>query len=150
MVHRALPTILILIFVITHSLNQVNALCCTDDIVVYFACSFFDNPVPNSFIYGWWGNGKWACRTKICKDGSTFSTFRNCGIGSCDMFGCNCEGGCKTNSEGNGTGATDKALNLFRKKYKINEIAHGKWILKQIKKIVDSVNQKNYMSIGNK
>lgn len=34
------------------------------------------------------------CRVKICNDGS-FVKGRYCGHGSCNIFGCHCEGGCR-------------------------------------------------------
>ncbi|XP_060647851.1 protein Diedel-like [Drosophila nasuta] len=38
--------------------------------------------------------GKGVCKVDVCNDG-TFVKGRYCGRGSCNIFGCNCSGGCR-------------------------------------------------------
>lgn len=54
---------------------------------------------------------KW-CQIRLCDDGSK-SGRQFCGVGKCNVFGCNCDGGCR---QGN-------ACNIFTSKYigRINE-----------------------------
>lgn len=52
------------------------------------------------------------CETAFCSNGSKTDTY--CGIGECDLAGCNCAGGC----------IQDNGLNQFRVQKKFRE-AHG-------------------------
>lgn len=124
----------IFVYLIIHNRSSVNAECCTQDIVVSFPCE--DNNVEYSFPFGWWGNGKWSCRAHICNDGATISPIGYCGIGDCNIIGCQCDGGCRTNSKDN---SAEEALRLFKEKYQVKEAHHGRWILKKIKKLKNKI-----------
>lgn len=124
----------IAVFLIIHNRNSVNAECCNRDIIVSFPCG--DNKVNNSFPFGLWGIGKWSCRAHICNDGVTISPIGYCGIGDCNIIGCNCKGGCRTNSKEN---STEEALRLFKEKYQVKEAQHGRWILKKIGKLKNKI-----------
>lgn len=43
------------------------------------------------------------CWSKFCTDGFRINTtdFQYCGIGKCNMYGCNCDGGCRRNQRHN-------------------------------------------------
>lgn len=58
--------------------------------------------------------GKW-CHSYICPDGTLLYQTRHCGVGSCNIFGCNCDGGCRRNSKGFDE---DEAQALFLERYK--------------------------------
>lgn len=54
-------------------------------------------------------------RIRICPDGTVMTFFDEyCGIGSCNMMGCNCNGGCRSNSKGN---SREEAIRLYKQKY---------------------------------
>lgn len=52
------------------------------------------------------------CREQMCRDGTRAYGF--CGVGSCNAFGCDCDGGCRTNNLG---GDWDEAERLFARYY---------------------------------
>lgn len=60
-------------------LIPVNAECCYSTLVQY-KCGY--------------ENG---CETHICSDGTRVEG-RYCGYGECNLFGCNCDGGCRRHS----------------------------------------------------
>lgn len=70
------------------------------------------------------------CTQHICMDGSNVPAHNYCGHGSCDIFGCNCDGGCRKNS----LGTFDEAARLFEKregvfvlfKYSFDSLRSGK------------------------
>lgn len=66
------------------NVSQTNAECCRDKISL----------VPNcQSVHG--------CFAFICADGTPLRNFDNfCGVGPCNLFGCDCEGGCRQNSKG--------------------------------------------------
>lgn len=65
-------------------INQSAAECCNTKISLYPNCKT---------IHG--------CFAYICPDGTPLSSLDNfCGIGPCNIFGCNCDGGCRRNSKG--------------------------------------------------
>lgn len=132
MFERQLFTLLIVIFSIFYNLNHVYALCCTEDIIVNFACHIKDTNVPNSIFSGW-SDGKWSCRVHICKDGTTISPLGYCGVGGCNFFGCNCSDGCKTNVDD----SKEEALRLFKEKYHVEEAVHGRWVFRKIEELKD-------------
>lgn len=79
------PMITILIILVAmKNLDPVSADCCSPIKIEYFC---MDPPFLRN-----------NCNVKICKDGLPVSGFY-CGLKSCNIFGCNCEGGCRTNSE---------------------------------------------------
>lgn len=64
-------------------------------------------------------NSEGFCKRLICKDGSlvepSFTVFRYCG--NCNIFGCDCNGGCLTNSKG----TWREAFELFKARYHLKE-----------------------------
>lgn len=58
--------------------------------------------------------GAW-CFSYICPDGSVLYGKRYCGVGACNIFGCNCDGGCRRNSK---KFNKEEAQKLFLQKHK--------------------------------
>lgn len=90
--------------------NMANAVCCYS-LYVNHPCDQFDSEKlyhPGSNL----------CQSKMCMDGlilaGTFEFY--CGIGSCNIFGCNCDGGCRTNSLG---ANIKEAKRIFISKYNV-------------------------------
>lgn len=76
--------ILVVLLGLLAKTNQSNAECCDNKISL----------VPNCQII----HGCWAY---ICPDGTPLSGNDNfCGVGSCNIFGCDCDGGCRKNIKG--------------------------------------------------
>lgn len=90
------PNYFILCGCILAIVNQSEAECCNFELFVRHNCV-----------------GKW-CYSFVCPDGTLFYR-QNCGVGSCNIFGCNCDGGCRRNSKGFDK---NEALALFQKRYK--------------------------------
>lgn len=70
--------------------RQSDAECCGDTATVFFNardkhCQYFGASRTNS--------GK--CEITLCGDGELLATGRYCGKGPCNIFGCNCDGGCR-------------------------------------------------------
>lgn len=59
-------------------IDQTNAECCHSHMITY-SC---DIPLGT-------------CRETICLDGTVVPTIGYCGVGSCNLLGCNCSGGCR-------------------------------------------------------
>lgn len=77
-------------FVIISNIKLASAECCPSIAHVTFDCAIF------------------GCNSsQICYDGTTSSPY--CGKGSCNMFGCNCDDGCRSNNEG----TIEEAISLF-------------------------------------
>lgn len=109
---RILCAILITGFMIFVIVNQTNAVCCRDNIVVHFLCKSYIPPyaVPHHI----WPDGRISCRVHICKDGITVRRFGYCGVDKCNLIGCNCGGGCKHPYH-----TDEKALRKFKDIYQI-------------------------------
>lgn len=93
---RANETIFMVSLVMIAALiNPTNAECCPNAIAL----------IPNCYsAYG--------CFEYICADGTPLNRSDNyCGIGACNLFGCNCDGGCRQNSMGYNE---DEARRLYR------------------------------------
>lgn len=59
------------------------------------------------------------CSAKICYDGSALDEDSYyCGQGPCNIFGCNCDGGCRSNV----IGTFDEAIRLFEGNYNLKII----------------------------
>lgn len=117
----AIAVVIFLIF-----LNQSNAECCQEKIRVSFECK---NQTPKTIHQHipharhsdhYWEsvNNTPGCHVAICKDGSTISGWHYCGQGECNIFGCNCDGGCKSNSPHN---SPEEGLRLFKEKHNITD-----------------------------
>lgn len=77
---------------------QANADCCNHVQFVQHNC------------IGFW------CYSYICPDGALIlPDDRFCGLGKCNMFGCNCDGGCRRNSMGFDQ---NEAQILFKERYR--------------------------------
>lgn len=50
------------------------------------------------------------CQIDLCGDGESVGHRRNCAYGSCNLFGCNCDGGCVPGDPSN-------AMQIFSEKY---------------------------------
>lgn len=85
------------LLIIIATVNQTKADCCNRELYLRHNCV-----------------GKW-CYSYICPDGTLIYHTRNCGVGSCNIFGCNCDGGCRRNSRGFDK---DEAQALFKERYK--------------------------------
>uniref|UniRef100_A0A161C724 Protein Diedel-like n=1 Tax=Mocis latipes granulovirus TaxID=2072024 RepID=A0A161C724_9BBAC len=64
--------------------------CCRKIVMVWQATTCYPYTVHNSTSVG--GENKW-CKAKICNNGLTNRGFF-CGVGDCNIFGCNCDYGC--------------------------------------------------------
>lgn len=94
--HSLVLVILVLIDVILLA-HQADAECCKTDQFVRHNC------------IGYW------CYSYICPDGSLLYGRNHCGVGVCNMFGCNCDGGCRHNSKGFDK---EEAQKLFMERYR--------------------------------
>lgn len=72
---------IVLLLLITN-VNRTNAECC-----------FFPTMVRDMCLKS---------MVQICADGTSLLDFRDsyCGVGPCNLFGCDCDGGCRQNSKG--------------------------------------------------
>lgn len=65
------------------SKTGVGAVCCGRPTTIRHTCD---------------SNGNGVCESRICKDAILVSSSDiYCGYGSCNIFGCNCDFGCRTN-----------------------------------------------------
>lgn len=55
----------------------------------------------------------------VCLDGTWLKNGRDCGVGKCNIFGCNCEGGCRYNSDNN---SWTEARRLFEEGFDVKVI----------------------------
>lgn len=76
--------ILFVLFIAVTLINPTKAECCQKAIPL----------IPNCYsAYG--------CFEYICADGTPLDKSDSfCGFGACNMFGCDCDGGCRRNSKG--------------------------------------------------
>lgn len=74
--------------------DGTNAECCNNFDLVYHQCEKSIN----------------RCQSEICKDGTVRTWY--CGYGPCNIFGCDCNGGCRDNS----MGSWNEATRLFKEK----------------------------------
>ncbi len=72
------------------NIHQANAECCAADIVADL------------------GN------VRVCPDG-TYIDYAYCGVGPCNIFGCDCAGGCRRNSKGYDK---EEARRLYNERYR--------------------------------
>lgn len=116
--------IIVVIFLIV--LNQTNAECCQEKIRVFFECSNLSpRTIHQNIPHARHADHHWepvndtpGCHVAICKDGSTISGWHYCGRGKCNLFGCNCDGGCKSNLPHN---SPEEGLRLFKANYNITD-----------------------------
>lgn len=78
--------------------QEINGECCKDNTtVVKYMCKYL-------------GRIDQICEDKLCMDGTVQGTFGYCAVGSCDMLGCNCDGGCLK-------GTPETAVAAYKKAY---------------------------------
>lgn len=90
--------IFVVFLCISTIINHSHAECCDSGISVTYYCKDEDD---------------FRCTDQICADGSIL-VGSYCGVGPCNMFGCNCDGGCLKNAHGFDP---DDAKRLFELKY---------------------------------
>lgn len=106
-------------FTIVINENQVDADCCHNKFTVHHKCSV---PMRPHESVEFTRNGNLHCSSVICPDGLGLVPLDHyCGVGSCNIFGCNCDGGCRRNSVGiSSTEAIEEAINLFKERYNVD------------------------------
>lgn len=102
-------TICILIISAVVLFSFTDAECCTKEYLIAHTCS--NIPREELLPYAYAGLALLhndLCDSIICYDGTiNYSHF--CGKGRCNIFGCNCDGGCRDNAYG----TKDEAVRLF-------------------------------------
>lgn len=90
---------LLMLFVIMHNAYYVHGTCCRDSFKIEFAVK------PDAAVFAGYCirfnakeldyNGKTCVIENACANGKPVAKGRHyCGIGECNPFGCDCEGGC--------------------------------------------------------
>lgn len=98
---------ILFITAITFAVIRADAECCTYSSVL--VCYGPLEPCPAKLYWP----------TNICYDGSKLDSSCCCN-GPCDIFGCNCHGGCKSNSNG----TLEEAIRLFEQRYGVKTIKY--------------------------
>jgi len=84
----ALPLVSLLLLGISALVNKSGAECCTPRAEIIYKMD-----TGNCKDVGGYGLNRTRCEITICADGmKRVGTY--CGQGSCNIFGCNCDGGC--------------------------------------------------------
>lgn len=79
------------VLLIAHYMSSVHAVCCYTTKIEFV----ITNPRKKCSDYGAKKSyGDLVCETSICGDGKPLKKGVYCGIGPCNIFGCNCDGGC--------------------------------------------------------
>lgn len=115
-------------------INQSSADCCNPKYVLTHVClgTPHEEEIP---LHGMLGrtdtNDYWIrnivdtrrpkCVTRFCDDGDAVSGFY-CGVGSCNLFGCACKGGCRKN---NGHSIEEMKKNWLNKKALVIQAKHA-------------------------
>lgn len=105
---------ILLVLIAASAIDQTNAKCCQVQDIVLHVCMSFENemPMPLHKVLQVIDNNKYwlqeehevgrpKCYTQLCADGGEVTHFY-CGIGDCNVFGCDCDDGCRP-SPNNGT-----------------------------------------------
>lgn len=106
----------LLALIVASTVDQTNAECCMVQDIVLHVCMGFENEMPmplHTVLQVIDNNEYWLqeehevgrpkCYTQLCADGGEVTHFY-CGIGDCNVFGCDCDGGCRPS---NGTSMED-------------------------------------------
>lgn len=94
------------IFILTTIPHVIKAKCCSEVNAIVAKC---DPAVPTHQTLRMDGYCEWS----FCRDGEALTPSSHyCGVGSCNIFGCNCDNGCR--GEGN---SWDDAVRLFQDRY---------------------------------
>lgn len=100
-------------------LESVSADCCFSKIIKHDC-----NDMIEKDKY-WINFQSGLCQSRICMDGSRLGLADYyCGKGACNIFGCNCDGGCRSN----GDGTWEEALTLLALENRISFAALQDWI----------------------
>lgn len=97
---------MLLIFI--SEIKPAHGVCCLKSGMVHFSCP----NSPEDIYY-------------ICRDGTPTMLFGFCGYGSCNMFGCNCDGGCRTNP----SDTHEEAVSLFAERTGCTVLRHQQYSL---------------------
>lgn len=92
--------------------NRITAHCCHQSGFVYHECANVPHETKTKHLLS--ETEKRACLSYVCGDGSTTPKYQYCGHGPCNLFGCNCDGGCR-----NADASREQAIKLFRIRYGI-------------------------------
>lgn len=93
------------IIVIGLNKNRAFAECCFEEKEFFHGCKGISTEHNVIIGRGW-------CASLICKDGTPKST-SFCGYQSCNIFGCNCGGGCRNNH----ADSWDEATRIYSENY---------------------------------
>lgn len=88
---KILSAILFIGFMVFVIVNQTNAVCCRDRIEIHHICQ---RSISSALPHHIWPDGRVSCKVNVCNDGIVISRFGYCGVGKCNLVGCNCKGGC--------------------------------------------------------
>lgn len=97
----------VLALIVATTIDQTNAVCCQVQEVVIHSCQGYENEMPmplhkvfqfidcnEYWVKGEHEVGRPKCSTQLCADGGEVTHFF-CGVGDCNIVGCNCDGGCR-------------------------------------------------------
>lgn len=128
---------LIMFLVIISVIGHTNGDCCINKIKTSYLCPRFPHHIEPTIIE----KSDNICYSFICMDGLALGKDGYyCGQGICNVFGCNCDGGCRGNSKGTKV----EARRLFGVRYGLKVIYA---FVNRIKlPIFDPVNDKNFKS----
>lgn len=118
------------------TVSQINAECCQVEYPIHHVCAGIpdETQMPFGEYLGWLdGNDYWIrdssdvyktkCISRFCADGYKLGVKQYyCGHGDCNIFGCNCDGGCRSNPN-----ITEESLtNAFKVAFGFTEQAKHK------------------------
>lgn len=92
--------------------NQIIGDCCYQSGFVYHECANVPHETRTKNLL--LETEQRACLSYLCGDGTTTPKFQYCGHGPCNLFGCNCDGGCRTVDA-----SREEAIKLFKIRYNI-------------------------------
>lgn len=82
-----MTSILVVLMMAVLFINEINSECCTSSVIIKHPCKGI--PHERGYFHS-------ICRSFLCYDGSIKAKRdQYCGVGPCNMFGCNCDGGCR-------------------------------------------------------
>lgn len=85
------------------SISQgVTGECCRESVHILYQCNHVHKPL---------------CDEVICMDGTLRPNFLYCAHRSCNIFGCNCDGGCRT-------GTAESAVASFKHMYHSDVVSY--------------------------
>lgn len=115
----------VLIFAAIWDSNTVKAECCHSEALIH-TCGVFKEPKELLHNLNVINVMKNECTSRVCKDGSILESGASfCGYGSCNIFGCNCDGGCRNNR----LRTWEEGLKLLAARYRVSKDEHQKWLV---------------------